>query len=339
MIDLSNKRDLETISREWVSDLEIFLTEVLDGTSRPWLLVGGRRLYFTTRYKKYRYMLIQEGKRLHLSQNTMHATWGEVVKWRDHFADYIKADENGMKALVCRQKSWTASVAKDALKNVFVQIFEDFTKKYAYSYFKRMNIKTCPYCNRNYTFTINRKDADTDFSTRPEFDHFYDKSSYPLLALSFFNLVPSCHVCNHGKLGKSVGVNPYFKGFMSKFVVSDNSQIKKILNANEIRTLKDTSNFNIIFDNPSPEEIENIKNLGLGALYNEHKDYVMEIVDRIVTYDRCLEEGIVDNFQGVFHNPLEVHNLIFGQYLSDENHEKRPLSKLKSDILEQLKIK
>lgn len=29
MIDLSNKRDLETISREWVSDLEIFLRKFL----------------------------------------------------------------------------------------------------------------------------------------------------------------------------------------------------------------------------------------------------------------------------------------------------------------------
>jgi hypothetical protein len=27
-------------------------------------------------------------------------------------------------------------------------------------------------------------------------DHFYDKDTYPFLAISIFNLVPCCHICN-----------------------------------------------------------------------------------------------------------------------------------------------
>lgn len=339
MIHIGDKRDLASIADDWCSDLRIFLTEEYEHSSRPWTQYNGIRRYFTTRYKKYRFMLWHECKSLKLSKDEMRDTWAVVAEWREQFDACVKADEHGIEALVVKQDNWAETVSRKALKLVFVQMFEEYTKKYAYRYFERLNIRTCPYCNRNYTFTLKKKDSTTDFATRPELDHFHDKSTYPLLALSFFNLVPSCHECNHGKLGKSVGVNPYFKGFMSKFVICDNSQTKKILNANEIRTLKDTSNFNIVFNNPSPEEKENIKNLGLGALYNEHKDYVMDIIDKTVTYDHCLEEGIVDNFQGVFHNPQEIHNLIFGQYFSDENYEKRPLAKLTSDILEQLNIK
>lgn len=27
-------------------------------------------------------------------------------------------------------------------------------------------------------------------------DHYYDKGKYPYLALSFYNLIPSCNICN-----------------------------------------------------------------------------------------------------------------------------------------------
>lgn len=96
--------------------------------------------------------------------------------------------------------------------------------------------------------------------------------------------------------------------------------------------------FSVAFENPSAEEKQNIKSLGLSVLYNEHKDYVMELVDKSVTYDRLLQEGIVDSFQGIFHSPQDVHDLIFGGYLSDAEQEKRPLSKLTKDILDQLNL-
>ena len=85
----------------------------------------------------------------------------------------------------------------------------------AYYFFKKLNIRTCPYCNRNYTFTYLKENG----KARPEYDHFYGRANCPLLAVSFFNLVPSCHDCNHTKLTKPLGINPYFEGFTSKFKV------------------------------------------------------------------------------------------------------------------------
>jgi hypothetical protein len=62
----------------------------------------------------------------------------------------------------------------------------------AYDLAQKLKVNVCSYCNRNYTFTIRNKSSK---STRPDFDHFYDKGTHPILALSFYNLIPSCILC------------------------------------------------------------------------------------------------------------------------------------------------
>jgi len=63
----------------------------------------------------------------------------------------------------------------------------------AYDFVLKLGLKTCPYCNRNYTFVVKKG------KLRPEIDHFYPKTIYPYLAVNFFNLIPSCQTCNKTK--------------------------------------------------------------------------------------------------------------------------------------------
>lgn len=59
--------------------------------------------------------------------------------------------------------------------------------------------KPCPYCNIDtievihYTDNISNMDKEQALL---DLDHFYPRSRFPFLALSFFNLVPSCSKCN-----------------------------------------------------------------------------------------------------------------------------------------------
>lgn len=56
-----------------------------------------------------------------------------------------------------------------------------------------LGLKTCPYCNRQYiTSWTDKKNG----KTTADLDHFYPKSLFPLFALSAFNFIPSCHICN-----------------------------------------------------------------------------------------------------------------------------------------------
>lgn len=64
----------------------------------------------------------------------------------------------------------------------------------AYWLQRQLGVEVCPYCNRMYTTTLSGK-----CRIRSDFDHFYPKSRYPYLAVSLFNLIPSCSMCNRKK--------------------------------------------------------------------------------------------------------------------------------------------
>ena len=65
-----------------------------------------------------------------------------------------------------------------------------------------MKIEVCPYCNRNFMENYASKNVRgvNRYYFKGDLDHHYSKDEIPALALSFFNLVPSCKVCNHEKL-------------------------------------------------------------------------------------------------------------------------------------------
>ena len=64
---------------------------------------------------------------------------------------------------------------------------------------ENLNISTCYYCNIDFVNTYNTKGGKKNKFT---LDHFYDKATYPYLALSLYNLIPSCYTCN-SKLKKN----------------------------------------------------------------------------------------------------------------------------------------
>ena len=86
-------------------------------------------------------------------------------------------------------------------------------------HFKKLNIKSCPFCNNNYIYFY-EEDA-KKFNTLATLEHYYPKSKYPHLSLSFYNLIPSCNTCNSKFKGSDeihVGniLHPYFEDFNEK---------------------------------------------------------------------------------------------------------------------------
>lgn len=91
-----------------------------------------------------------------------------------------------------------------------------------YVFCHELGINVCIYCNINYTYTIDhgRKlkeealsgtvlksalplDSGKTLVARPELDHFFPKSKYPMFQMSFDNLIPSCSICN-GKIKRDM---------------------------------------------------------------------------------------------------------------------------------------
>lgn len=186
---------------------------------------------------------------------------------------------------------------------------------------QELDIRTCPYCNRAYTFTVRAKGT-----TRPEFDHFLPKSKFPYFALSFYNLVPSCLVCNHLKGDKIINIHPYEKEFGNDY--------KFQLDPLEIMIENEVSEVKIKPD-------QNNKNIGvfmLNELYKNHLDYINEIVNKAKAYNADYYDSLIDSFHQLGARPSEINRYIWGCYLDVAEQNKRPLSKLTKDILDQLDI-
>lgn len=60
-------------------------------------------------------------------------------------------------------------------------------------FIKNRNLTICPYCGASY---IRPSRFDGKIKSTPDIDHYFPKSAYPFLALSYYNLIPSCRGCN-----------------------------------------------------------------------------------------------------------------------------------------------
>lgn len=230
------------------------------------------------------------------------------------------------------------TIRKDLLK---VFYYESYGKWQAYSLAKKIGITVCPYCNRNYTNTVG---TDATKGTRFQYDHFFDKAKYPYLALSFFNLVPSCNTCNSDLKGSKpfrilTNTHPYMDGF--------GENLKFTLSIKDIEFIAGKpSPYRIQFKIPadsnwSNEKINaafnNIQKFRLLELYNTHKDYVNEIIQRSIVYNQVSIEDIYERHKGdLFTNIYEVKKMVLGNYIDEKDYSRRPLSKLTADISKEL---
>ena len=212
--------------------------------------------------------------------------------------------------------------------------FCDKKKEYdAYDLAKSLQVNVCPYCNRNYTFTVTVEEKDL---TRPQFDHFYDKATYPILALSFYNLIPSCSTCNSTMKGTkqfslATHVHPYVEGFDDKAHFA--------LHVKSSSFYYDEKGFDLDINTKDAKAQKNINDFELQEIYKNHKDIVLELIQKAEMYNESYIEELMQNYEGtLFKNEEDLLRLIFGGYINDEDLGKRPLSKLTKDILEQLEI-
>jgi hypothetical protein len=92
------------------------------------------------------------------------------------------------------QRRFSGIFTEEFLKVIEVECFfyDNYKKWKAYDLAHALGMNTCCYCNRQFTFTYESADG----NTRPTFDHFLKKSTYPFFSLSLFNLIPSCKICN-----------------------------------------------------------------------------------------------------------------------------------------------
>ncbi len=231
--------------------------------------------------------------------------------------------------------------------------YKQFTTKRnrwdAYTLAAELGINVCAYCNRNFTFTLA---SGKNKVVRPEFDHFLPKSSYPYLALSFYNLIPSCHICNSNfKLDLPFNLDEYIHPYLASLdsIVRFSVELTGMPGADLI---KEKSNFGVAFfygnlksfkivltSRPHATAAEvvkakkNIEAFKLLLLYEMHKDMVVEMIQNAILYDSTYIDALFNKFNGTLFNTREdVLRHITKNYHNGIDMPKRAFSKLSKDI-------
>jgi len=201
----------------------------------------------------------------------------------------------------------------------------------AYNLAENLNRRSCTYCNRTYTTTM--RSCKGKKLMRPQFDHWFPKSKYPLLAISFYNLIPSCNTCNSSVKGDIVlelqnHIHPYLNSnqnedFVFNYIYSKRLDKYKVYIANK---------------NLDSKTFDTIKTLKIDDMYNAHIEELKDLIKIKQLYSDTYIQKIKAFFPKVIISDDEIFRLLFGTELNNIDFHKRPLSKFKSDILKELGI-
>lgn len=202
-----------------------------------------------------------------------------------------------------------------------------------------MDVNVCPYCNRLYTMTLDGNSG----KSRPQFDHYKNKSKYPYFAVSLTNLIPSCGLCNQSKRDQNKEVLYPFSDEMGTDVLF---RTKPETGLNYLTGSMDAlDEFSVVLDivNDSlPEALKDkIQNsdkiFNLTELYNKHKEYILYLYWKNYVFTDEYLEGLCEEFPEMFQSFEDVKSMMYLMDISQRHWGRRSLGKLTHDIDQEIK--
>jgi hypothetical protein len=260
---------------------------------------------------------------------------------------YSALENHRVNPLPTRQQK---TAAKKTLKDEIFLLFNysffttDDDGKWAYDHSLRMGLNVCPYCNIQYTFTIKTSRG----RTRPQYDHFFNKSNHPYFALSFYNLIPSCYVCNANLKGTkefkpSTHVHPFIEG--TEDTIHFKTNVKKVdflLGKKDfdlaLQTTATANTGKAARANKSADDFHIVER------YAFHKAYAGEIIYKAYLYTDTKIQELIEQFHAangskVFSSKEEIIEMMFGNHLREEKLHERVLAKLTKNIANEMGVK
>ncbi|MEC2078606.1 hypothetical protein [Metabacillus fastidiosus] len=326
MIDLSNRVNFEKIKKEhfaYFCQKGLPILEELIQTKKG----TEEESFFSFLYLKYKDIIVGSPKTLENIKLEIKTKFPNI--FMALLGDIIKTDN--------------IDRLTEDINNIFnYDSFSSYRKiKWgAYRLIEELGVEVCPYCNRNY---ITKHIGETG-KTRPHLDHFLDKAKHPYFAISLFNLIPCCYVCNSSFKGSELFslkeyLHPYVEGFgeMVKFSIvfkEDIKDIEDLLNGEYLIDYKFDKNIEKDF---KKRALENDRVFQILALHNYHTSLSDELINRARFYTPERISEIYQSFEGLFNSEDEVILTLIGLYGPLKvDFEKRAFSKFSKDISSEL---
>jgi hypothetical protein len=237
------------------------------------------------------------------------------------------------------KEKFTTKKQIESIKRIFnYDAWIDFSNKSTYNFYnaydlaKNLDIPTCVYCNRIYTKTVISNGGKK--ITRPTFDHWFAKSKFPILSLSFYNLIPSCNVCNSSVKGSDLfdlktHFHPYYQSKINDEKINFKFSYDHV----------DYSTFKFKIENKNNFSKNSTDAFKLKDIYETHEDELIDLRKlRDVYSDKYLQMLKNNILKSTPVSDEEIYRLAFGTHIDESKFDRRPLSKMKKDILEELGI-
>lgn len=188
-----------------------------------------------------------------------------------------------------------------------------------------LNVKTCPYCNMQYTlYALEKRNKGVAVL---QYDHFISQTKYPMFSMSLYNLIPSCGACNNGKGEKewNLAYHPYYTSIGDKMRFRVKNPLALLIGreeAIEIQTVHPSGQAWKNFDKATHVEV----------LYKRHQDVAHEVFGRAYAYRYYKEIKV----PGLGDDNAFWERILKGFYPNTDDIEKRPLTKLQQDLWKQV---
>ncbi|WP_224994477.1 hypothetical protein, partial [Cesiribacter sp. SM1] len=174
--------------------------------------------------------------------------------------------------------------------------------------------------------------------------HFGAEYPYPYFALSFYNLVPSCYVCNANLKGQkdfrpSTHIHPFVEG------IEDTLHFK--INIDKVDFLLGKRDFDISLEETISADStkatrakDSSEIFHILEQYAFHKVFAGEIILKAYVYtDTKIEELLLEyapHGSPIFSSREEIKAMLFGDYLNENELHNRVLSKLTRNLTENI---
>ena len=196
------------------------------------------------------------------------------------------------------------------------------------------NISVCPYCNRQFVskFKINNN----NYKSTATIDHFYPKSKFPLFALSLYNFIPACHICNEILKKQDVKkiMYPFKQGYENNahFRIKEYKDLDALLGKNQ--------NFELFVKvDENQEEIKNSIDLfKTNNIYECHKSYVQSIINKHHVYSEKYKDMLRNDLKeiGLNYSETGLNAFLYNLDPDDEEQTNVILGRLTNDFLEMI---
>ncbi|MGB7401154.1 MAG: hypothetical protein WA916_01130 [Arcobacter sp.] len=280
--------------------------------------------HISTKYKLERifFDLYNVNNNLKMFIDTVFQPINNIAESRERLKQIILMEADTIESKIITIDTYNYNIANNILKKIFDydRDRERSDKSKGISpRFQEVDFRVCIYCNRNFISNFHTKNV-----TRATFtlDHFYQKDKYPVFALSLYNLVPSCAVCNTNIKGTR-DVEQYSNPYSPSYNFENETQFKLM------------PNYRVKLVTTNSLCYKYIRDFYHNEVYETHTLEVKEFVKKREVFT----DDMIKKFSKLTkHSESRIKAYLFGDVLYKRDLDYESLGKLKVDIAKELKI-